>query len=168
MLYLFYSLWRIFLELGFSYHIDFFSFLPVPESYLSEVLKKIFISYSLYGTLGKIHIDTDIHEKWKSFEELFFQCQPKIVSFLTELTHDSELSRDITQKLFLSIWNDHEKLAQIKSIFAYLSNSQIQGFRLFWPSICNWKIHQWIFKTSLRSSDKGRGNFVRLRITACY
>ena len=54
------------------------------------------------------------------FELLFFRYQPKLVCFLTGLTHDSELSRDMAQEMFLSIWKDREKLAQVESISAYL------------------------------------------------
>ncbi|MDE6179551.1 MAG: RNA polymerase sigma-70 factor, partial [Phocaeicola sp.] len=38
-----------------------------------------------------------------AFEQLFFQYQPKLVCFLTGLTHDPELSRDMAQEMFLSI-----------------------------------------------------------------
>ena len=56
----------------------------------------------------------------QAFEQLFFRYQPKLVCFLTGLTHDSELSRDMAQEMFLSIWKDREKLVQVESISAYL------------------------------------------------
>ena len=49
----------------------------------------------------------------KAFEELFFIYQPRVVNFLTALTHDREASRDLAQDLFLNLWNDHEKLKNI-------------------------------------------------------
>lgn len=55
-----------------------------------------------------------------AFEHLFFQYQPKVVAFLTKLTHDQEISRDIAQELFLAIWKDREKLVQVKSLSSYL------------------------------------------------
>ena len=65
----------------------------------------------------------------KAFEQLFFRYQPKIVAFLTGLVHDSELSRDIAQELFLAIWNDRKKLAQVDSISSYLY--QIAKYKAF-------------------------------------
>lgn len=56
----------------------------------------------------------------QAFEQLFFQYQPKLVCFLTSLTHDSELSRDMAQEIFLSIWKDREKMTPVKSFSAYL------------------------------------------------
>ena len=67
------------------------------------------------------HILTEIAAGNKlAFEQLFFQYQPQLVAFLTGLTHDPELSRDMAQEIFLSIWNERKKLEQIKSISAYL------------------------------------------------
>ena len=44
----------------------------------------------------------------EAFEHLFFQYQPRLVNFLIGLTHDKEVSRDMAQDLFLSLWNDRE------------------------------------------------------------
>ena len=67
------------------------------------------------------HILTEIAAGNKlAFEQLFFQYQPQLVAFLAGLTHDPELSRDMAQEIFLSIWNERKKLEQIKSISAYL------------------------------------------------
>lgn len=67
------------------------------------------------------HILTEIAAGNKlAFEQLFFQYQTQLVAFLTGLTHDPELSRDMAQEIFLSIWNERKKLEQIKSISAYL------------------------------------------------
>lgn len=70
---------------------------------------------------SEIHILTEIEVgNIHAFEQLFFQYQPKLVCFLTGMTHDPELSRDIAQEMFLSIWKDRKKLSQVKSISAYL------------------------------------------------
>ncbi len=71
-------------------------------------------------SLEKFILNQIVKGNEKAFEQLFFQYQPKIVTFLTGLTHDSELSRDMAQELFLSIWNNREKLAGIESISSYL------------------------------------------------
>lgn len=56
----------------------------------------------------------------KAFEQLFFDYQPKLVYFLVGLTHDKEVSRDIAQDLFLSLWKDREKLINVHSFSSYL------------------------------------------------
>ena len=69
----------------------------------------------------EVHILTEIAAgNIQAFEQLFFRYQPKLVCFLTGLTHDSELSRDMAQEMFLSIWKDREKLVQVESVSAYL------------------------------------------------
>lgn len=79
-----------------------------------------FVSLLAYGKT-ETHILTEIAAGNKlAFEQLFFQYQPQLVAFLTGLTHDPELSRDMAQEIFLSIWNERKKLEQIKSISAYL------------------------------------------------
>jgi len=55
-----------------------------------------------------------------AFKNLFFQYQPRLVSFLTGLTHDKETSRDMSQDIFLMLWRDREKLVSVKSFSAYL------------------------------------------------
>ena len=64
-----------------------------------------------------------------AFEQLFFLYQPKMVSFLTGLTHDEELSRDMCQELFLSLWKDRARLAHVESISAYLY--QMARFKVY-------------------------------------
>ena len=53
-----------------------------------------------------------------AFEQLFFQYQPKLVCFLTGLTHDPELSRDMAQEMFLSIWQNRKRLSEVRSLSA--------------------------------------------------
>lgn len=56
----------------------------------------------------------------KAFEQLFFDYQPRLVYFLVGLTHDREVSRDMAQDLFLSLWKDREKLKEVRSFSSYL------------------------------------------------
>lgn len=56
----------------------------------------------------------------KAFEQLFFAYQPRLVNFLVGLTHDKEISRDIAQDLFLSLWKDRKKLKDVRSFSSYL------------------------------------------------
>lgn len=56
----------------------------------------------------------------KAFEQLFFCYQPRLVYFLVGLTHDKEVSRDIAQDLFLTLWKDRVKLKDVRSFSSYL------------------------------------------------
>ena len=73
------------------------------------------------------HILTEIAAGNKlAFEQLFFQYQPQLVAFLTGLTHDPELSRDMAQEIFLSIWNERKKTGTDKFNFLLsLSNGPL-------------------------------------------
>ena len=64
-----------------------------------------------------------------AFERLFFCYQPRLVHFLVGLTHDKEVSRDIAQDLFLSLWKDREKLKEVNSFSSYLF--QMARFTVF-------------------------------------
>jgi len=70
----------------------------------------------------------------KSFELLFLHYQPKLVYFLCGFIKDSELARDMSQDVFLSIWNNRDKLSEINSFKAYL-------FRMGKNAICNYYDH---------------------------
>lgn len=65
----------------------------------------------------------------EAFEDLFLKYQPKLVNFLTGLTHDHEISRDIAQDLFLSIWKERGKLNSIHSFSSYLF--QMARFKVY-------------------------------------
>lgn len=56
----------------------------------------------------------------EAFKTLFFRFQPRLVNFLTGLTHDKEISRDMSQDIFLVLWRDREKLSSVKSFSGYL------------------------------------------------
>lgn len=56
----------------------------------------------------------------EAFERLFFQYQPRLLNFLTGLTHDREASRDMAQDLFLWLWNNRAKLRSVQSFSSYL------------------------------------------------
>lgn len=56
----------------------------------------------------------------KAFEQLFFKYHPRLVYFLVGLTHDREVSRDMAQDIFLSLWENRKKIEEIKSFSSYL------------------------------------------------
>jgi RNA polymerase sigma-70 factor (family 1) len=70
----------------------------------------------------------------KSFEFLFLHYQPQLVYFICGFIKDSELARDMAQDVFLSIWNNREKLSRIKSFKAYL-------FKMGKNAVCNFYDH---------------------------
>jgi len=70
----------------------------------------------------------------RAFEVLFLYYQPKLVYFLTGFIKDTEISRDLAQDIFLSIWNNKEKLSEIKSFKAYI-------FKMGKNAICNYYDH---------------------------
>jgi RNA polymerase sigma-70 factor (ECF subfamily) len=48
------------------------------------------------------------------------EFQPKLVRFINGFVKDLETSKDITQNIFLKIWNNKELLAGVNSIDSYL------------------------------------------------
>lgn len=70
----------------------------------------------------------------RAFEVLFLYYQPKLVYFLTGFIKDAELARDMAQDIFMSIWNNKDKLAEIKSFKAYI-------FKMGKNTICNYYDH---------------------------
>ena len=99
----------------------------------------------------------------KAFEQLFFQYQPKIVAFLTGLTHDSALSRDMAQEVFFSIWKDREKLAQVNSISSYLY--QIARYKVFdyfdHQTVTEQYVSDYLKQTSESQTDAEEALFAR-------
>lgn len=70
----------------------------------------------------------------QAFEMLFLLYQPKLVYFLAGFIKDSEIARDIAQDIFLSIWNNKEKLAEVKSFKSYI-------FKMGKNAVCNYYDH---------------------------
>lgn len=70
----------------------------------------------------------------KAFEVFFLLYQPKLVSFLCGFIKDNEHARDIAQDIFLDIWNNKEKLVEVKSLKAYI-------FKMAKNQICNYYDH---------------------------
>ena len=94
----------------------------------------------------------------KAFELIFLYYQPKLVYFLNGFIKDEELSRDMAQDIFLSVWNNREKLPQVASFKAYI-------FRIGKNAICNhydhslveekFEIHQLSSPIQIESIEEG-------------
>lgn len=80
------------------------------------------------------HLEALYKGNQQAFEVLFLHYQPKVVYFLAGFIKDNELARDMAQDIFLSIWNNREKLPEIKSFKAYL-------FKMAKNAVCNYYDH---------------------------
>jgi len=56
----------------------------------------------------------------QAFERIFLLYQPKLIFFLRGFLHNEEISRDMAQDIFLSLWVNREKLVDIQSFSSYL------------------------------------------------
>src|SRR5690606_22939831 len=55
-----------------------------------------------------------------AFRQIFNSYHQGILSFIQKYVHSNHLARDLTQEVFVKIWEHREKLAQVKSFKAYL------------------------------------------------
>ena len=55
-----------------------------------------------------------------SFERIFRLYHPRLVAFLVGLLHDEDEGRDMAQDIFMSLWENREKLSEVRSLSAYL------------------------------------------------
>lgn len=56
----------------------------------------------------------------QAFERIFMRYQPKLIAFLMGFLQEEELCRDMTQDIFLDIWEKRHRLANVESFTAYL------------------------------------------------
>lgn len=86
------------------------------------------------NTLERKHIEELSKGDSKAFELLFLYYQPKLIYFLNGFIKDEELTRDMAQDIFFSVWTSRGKLSQVNSFKAYL-------FRMGKNAICNYYDH---------------------------
>ena len=63
-----------------------------------------------------------------AFEELFNRYYKPLVAYITTFTNDFELSEDIVQQTFITIWTQRKKLPLLKSIKNYLHTVSYHAF----------------------------------------
>ncbi|WP_163407092.1 RNA polymerase sigma factor [Flavobacterium ajazii] len=63
-----------------------------------------------------------------AFEELFNRYYKSLVAYINTYTNDFELSEDIVQQTFITIWTQRKKLPIIKSIKNYLHTISYHSF----------------------------------------
>ena len=55
-----------------------------------------------------------------SFSELYATYSDKVYAFILKYIHSSELSKDLTQEVFIKIWEGRENLEGIRSLRAFI------------------------------------------------
>ena len=56
----------------------------------------------------------------KAFEDLYWTYSPQVYNFINSLLFDKFLAEDLTQNVFLKIWEKHEQIEPGLGITAYL------------------------------------------------
>lgn len=56
----------------------------------------------------------------KAFEDLYWIYSPQVYNFINSLLFDKSLAEDLTQNVFLKIWEKHEQIELELGITAYL------------------------------------------------
>ena len=56
----------------------------------------------------------------KAFEDLYWTYSPRVYNFINSLLFDKSLTEDLTQNVFLKVWEKHEQIEPELGITAYL------------------------------------------------
>lgn len=68
-----------------------------------------------------------------AFTELFHRYKYRLFGFMYKLTESAEMAEDIVQEVFTSLWKNHESLAEIENLDAFIfrmaRNQAINAFR---------------------------------------
>ncbi len=56
----------------------------------------------------------------RAFGVLFLTYHPKLLNFIEGFVKDHETARDLAQDLFISLWRDRKKCAQVRNFQSYL------------------------------------------------
>jgi RNA polymerase sigma-70 factor (family 1) len=70
----------------------------------------------------------------EAFKALFMEFQPKLLGFINGFIKDKEVSQDICQNIFFSLWKDRLKMSHIKDFEPYL-------FFIAKGAVCNYFDH---------------------------
>jgi RNA polymerase sigma-70 factor (ECF subfamily) len=130
-------------------------------------IAKIFRFFSLFRIIMKgqeeqIILQAIAAGNVKAFEQLFFEYHPRLIYFLVGLTHDMEVSRDMAQDLFLSLWNNRKNLDKLKSFSSYLFQmARYTVYDYFDRRVVSEKYSQEFLMEASRSGSDEEGLFVR-------
>ena len=59
----------------------------------------------------------------RAFDVLFLNYQPRLVSFISSFIKDNEAARDLSQDIFLRLWENRQQCDKIQSMKAFLFRS---------------------------------------------
>lgn len=74
-------------------------------------------------------MDKDIEKKYldgmsqgdtASFDVLFLLYYPRLLTFIDSFVKDRDEAKDISQDIFLKLWNNRERMPEVKSLKSYL------------------------------------------------
>lgn len=66
----------------------------------------------------------------RAFGVLFLTYHPKLLNFIEGFVKDHETARDLAQDLFISLWRDRKKCAQVRNFQSYLSKWRAMLFTI--------------------------------------
>ena len=79
----------------------------------------------IYKKRHKMRVNEDLLKRLKAgeekaFEDLYWTYSPQVYNFINSLLFDKSLAEDLTQNVFLKIWEKHEQIELELGITAYL------------------------------------------------
>ncbi|MES2454498.1 MAG: RNA polymerase sigma-70 factor [Bacteroidota bacterium] len=74
-----------------------------------------------YSTFTDAQLTSKLAESDEyAFAEIFKRYKPKIYLFIKKFVHSAQMAEDLTQEVFVKIWESGTKLYEVQSIKAYL------------------------------------------------
>ena len=55
-----------------------------------------------------------------AFSEIFYYYVPRLYSFIKKMTRSAEMAEELVQEVFLSLWINREKLAEVENCSSYI------------------------------------------------
>lgn len=68
----------------------------------------------------RVYIEAISRGDGKAFESLFLYYFPRVKGFISGILQNEEEAEDISQDIFVSLWQNREKLTEIENLNAYL------------------------------------------------
>lgn len=122
-------------------------------------LRLYFLSIKDFMDIEKEYLLNISKGNTKAFDSLFILHYPRVKNFIMSLVKNEEDARDLSQDVFLKIWNNREKLPEIKFFRTYLfqmsKNAVFDFFRENTP-LDNYEEEYKIKSDSLEESIEAR------------
>ena len=88
--------------------------------------------------------------KHSAYRELFLTYYPKVKYFIAHFMKSDIVAEDLAQDIFFKIWENHEKLASVQSIDAYI-------YRMAKNTTLNYIEHQYVEKKYMELYEEDIG-----------